>query len=230
MSRNPRSPDGAPGPQPRIGHWLLCLWPGGPTAWRCGDWKSVTVAVGFSLLLNLALVSNLVWPELFGRSPRVLLAVAALLTWFIAAGTAVWRMSDAESGGGIDDRGLFVKAISEYLGGRWQKAEAALLRLIRDNPHDIEAQLMLATLYRHTRRLALANKRLGELTLLEAASAWSFEIERERAAVQAALASPDPTPLARVEEERVTGPRHEPPADGSGKEETSSSSIQGKAA
>ena len=54
----------------------------------------------------------------------------------------------------------------EYLRGNWLEAESLLQRLIRESARDFDVHLLLATLYRRTRRYDEASSRpqgLGEI-------------------------------------------------------------------
>ena len=74
--------------------------------------------------------------------------------------------------------GLFIRAQAEYLRSNWFEAES-LFRRLTDCRDDVEANLMLATLYRRTGREDRAKRQLQVLAQSPAASAWSFEIQRE---------------------------------------------------
>ena len=52
----------------RWGQLLLCGWPGLSRLWLRGHGPSLLIAVGFSILLNLALVSTFLWPALLGEA------------------------------------------------------------------------------------------------------------------------------------------------------------------
>ena len=65
--------------------------------------------------------------------------------------------------------------------------EQILRRLLRYNKEDIEARLMLATLWRHLGHAQEAHKQLGRLERLEAASPWLDEITHEREQLKQAL-------------------------------------------
>jgi len=73
-----------------------------------------------------------------------------------------------------------------YLQGQWFEAEKRLIQLLRQNPRDVEARLMIATLFRHTRRWEEALRQLDQLERLEASQAWALEIQRERAVIEQA--------------------------------------------
>ncbi len=157
-----------------------CFWPGLPRLWLRGSWWSLSAAVAFGAAINLVLVSSFVWPELL---PPPVMTVG----WLLVAGIAVlsalrsYRLiPDLLSTERVDDRGLFIQAQGEYLQGHWFEAESILQRLLRRSPRDADACLMLATLYRHTRRHEDATLSLERLERLEGADRWRWEIARER--------------------------------------------------
>jgi thioredoxin-like negative regulator of GroEL len=75
---------------------------------------------------------------------------------------------------------LFPVALDHYLKGNWFEAEQVLGGLLQANPRDVDASLMLATLYRHTHRYDEAQGQLERLTRYEGAEKWRLEITRER--------------------------------------------------
>jgi len=75
-----------------------------------------------------------------------------------------------------------------YLQGQWFEAEKKLVSLLRQNPRDVEARLLIATLFRHTRRWEEALRQLDQLERLEASRAWALEIHRERELIRQAKA------------------------------------------
>ena len=74
---------------------------------------------------------------------------------------------------------LFVQAQTQYMKGDWLSAEQSLNKVLRHNPRDVEAQLLLATLYRRTKRFQEAKNQLSKLCLLESSSRWEYEIAAE---------------------------------------------------
>jgi len=43
--------------------WIACLWPGLVQAWKLASLRGLGLAVVFAAVLNLALVSSVVWPR-----------------------------------------------------------------------------------------------------------------------------------------------------------------------
>ena len=75
---------------------------------------------------------------------------------------------------------MFIRAQGEYLRGNWWTAQTLLEQLLALDRADVEAQLMLAALYRHTERPGTASRRLRFLEQLAGADTWRLEIEKER--------------------------------------------------
>jgi predicted Zn-dependent protease len=160
------------------------------------------LALAFAALVNFALVASFVWTELFPAAVRksVWLAVAAV--WVGSAVAARWRDTTA---GGNDDTTRpgdpFGDAAEQYLKGNWFEAECLLADLLRRDPRDVDAGLMLATLYRHTGRLDEASNQLDHLERLDEAAKWALEISRERRLLAAVQQEPSDDPVEATQGE-----------------------------
>ena len=73
---------------------------------------------------------------------------------------------------------LFLRAQAEYLRGEYFAAEAGLTRLLKRRPQDIEARLLLASVFRRTRRRDQARKQLRRLSRT-AGPKWDLEVSCE---------------------------------------------------
>ncbi len=161
---------------------LTCCWPGLARLWLRGEWTGLLWAVVFAVGLNFVLVANFIWPELLSTHVLAAAWLAVGIGWCVS----VWRTYRQwpELTGSVVDHAeaddLFRQAQSQYLRGHWLEAETILVRLIRINPRDIEARLMLATLYRHSRQPQDAQQQLDILQRTEGAEPWAFEIAQER--------------------------------------------------
>jgi len=82
-----------------------------------------------------------------------------------------------------------------YLAGDWVGTERTLLPLTKADKQDIEAHLLLATVWRRQGREKEATRRLHWLTRLEAAARWRFEIESELRITQQRTNAMDPEEL-----------------------------------
>ena len=142
----------------------------------------MALAVGFTALANVLAAADV-------RVERVAagatcdgpalgtLAVIWLLAWI--EGRADWRrlLAELSAGEGGDGRTpaelsdhWFREAQAAYLAGDWVSAEQTLLKLLKHDPRDAEARLMLATLWRHEGRRDAAAEELDRLERLETAA------------------------------------------------------------
>ena len=181
--------------QRNLGQLMLCGWPGLAHLWLRGGWASLALAIGFSVLLNIALVATFAWPTLLGNTfPAVAWAIIAVIwmssvvlsyrmigTWsalpVMAAEVKEGEKTDFLHENESDT--LFNRAQGEYLKGNWQEAESLLKRQLNRNDRDVEARLLIATLYRHTRQLELARTELDSLQRFDESIHWEFEIGHE---------------------------------------------------
>lgn len=160
---------------------VICCWPGLPKLWLRGDGASLAMAVAFGAALNGLLVSWLLRPAWLPAS----ISVAA---WMVFGGVWLWATlrecrqlpSLLAPVSAADHRGLFLQAQGEYLQGHWFEAESVLSELLRHTPRDVDARLLLATLYRRTKRYAEALTELKRLEQFDQAVKWQAEIVTER--------------------------------------------------
>ena len=172
---------------------VMCCWPGLPRLWLCGDWFSLLVALAFGGVLNLLLVSACVRPAWLPWPANGLAWLSVGGFWFVSAVRAHRNCPElCQTLRVADDRGLFLKAQGEYLQSHWFEAESVLNQLLRQSRRDIEARLMLATVYRHTRRYDEAIAELGVIEQFDGAEKWHSEIAAERRLVQRGLATQEP--------------------------------------
>lgn len=164
----------------RLKPLLVYAWPGLARLWSEGAWSGICLAIGFALLFNLCLICTFVWGDLIPNGYRVLLGAATSLYWMLG-----WVDSHRFLGNqslvpvGQRQLDLFLAARGEYLRGEWEKSEELLSRILANDPRDVEARLMLATLMRHCGRIDEAREHLRRLQRLERAGYWNMEIERE---------------------------------------------------
>jgi len=163
--------------------WPVYLWPGLPQIVSQGSWTvlapALTAAVVASIALNAALVTTLVWRDVVTAEQRIILWVVLLTGWIVGAGYSFWFDRRDLARRTVSNGSLFESALDCYLKGNWFEAERSLYRILRDNDHDLEARLMLATLFRHTKRFDEATRQLNLLARLEGAYRWALEIQRE---------------------------------------------------
>ncbi|MCU0959041.1 MAG: hypothetical protein MUF48_02955 [Pirellulaceae bacterium] len=174
----------------QLAGWLTCIWPGLPRLWRRGDARGLAVAVGFSALLNLAVWASLLRTDAAPRAWSLTVWAVLGVLWT----TGCWREVRQRSWSGVAERArceedLFIRAQAEYLKGHWVESHDLLARLIESNPLDIEAQLLLASVHRRTKRIDLSCKQLRQVRGLQESGPWRFEIGRELALLDARTAA-----------------------------------------
>jgi hypothetical protein len=161
--------------------WALYLWPGLPQLWARASWSALGVAVSAGAVLDVALLGTFVWTELLSQGLRNALWAALGIAWAAAAVFAVvWDRRHATRESPELEKDKFSEATEHYLQGNWFEAERALGNLLRQDDRDLEARLMLATLYRHRGRLDEAAGQLELLGRFAGAEKWELEIRREQ--------------------------------------------------
>jgi len=178
--------------------WAMVLWPGLARIYCQGAWQGLVWAVGFATLVNLALVASFVHPGLLPGSLSSLLWLAVAIAWLVGLGRPSACGPDGYRASRLDpDDRRFQAALDHYLRANWFEAEKTLKQLLEEEPRDLDARLMLATLYRHAGRLDEATEELEALRLFEGTRKWDFEIRREWKLVseaRARQAEQTPTP------------------------------------
>lgn len=174
--------------------WLACLWPGLPQLWRHGHWQAWGLAAAFGLLLNLVLLSTVVWTEIVSPSVAAVAWGSLAVFWLISVVLSLrWRPATLSP-----TQDLFPAALSEYLKGNWYEVERLCRQRLAERRGDVETQLLLATMLRHTQRLGEAREQLDRLALIEAAEPWSWEIRSELERLNDAEQAGAP-PVAKIE-------------------------------
>ena len=166
--------------------FLMCCWPGLSRLWLRGHWSALLVAIGFGVLLNLALVSTFLWPNSLGATFPMVVWPTLCLVWVVSCWVTIRTLPDVMAVGrqsreNTEKTGdtLFNQAQREYLRGNWIDAEKLLARRLELEPRDMESRLLLATLLRHSRRLARARSELDSMQKFDESINWKFEIRRE---------------------------------------------------
>ncbi len=196
----------------RWGQLLLCGWPGLAQLWLRGSYPALIFAIGFSILLNVTVVSSFLWPSLLGNFFPAVAWPTLLLAWLASAVISLRmveqlagppKMSSEQERNNFSDKKigfsahdepsvenrelshtLFNRAQHEYLMGHWAEAESLLKHRLDQTERDIEARLLLATMFRHTERFDDATHQLTQMEKFDDAVHWSFEIARERQLIE----------------------------------------------
>lgn len=159
---------------------ILCLWPGLPELWLQGRVSALAMAVAFSGLLQGMMLTSFVWPELAPTSVCAAGWIALLCIWLFAFGVS-WRRMPYLAGERHREctDALFREAQTEYLKGNWYQAQSLLEQVLGQNVADVDAGLMLASLYRRVRRMGEAKEQLRRLGRFELSEKWKLEMQRE---------------------------------------------------
>lgn len=173
-------------------HTATAVWPGLARLWLRGEVGGLLTAVGFALLLNFALVTTFVWPQLLSRQlPPWLVPTMA---WFgvvcfwvvgLRAGAQIAAaIAQATVPADAESTTLLRQAQLDYLKGHLIEAETRLTTLLQRTPGDVEAWLLLASVQRRGRRPAEARQSLAKFAELSGSIVWSEEVQRELAKIQ----------------------------------------------
>lgn len=170
------------------------LWPGLAAAWYRGRLQGLLVALAFAWVLCILLLATFVWPAWF--SGWLVAGVWVLLGayWAYEAIRAQLTLGKLLENVASDTPEAFQAAQRDYLRGNWFEAEARLLEITRQHPHDVAAGLLLVGVLRHTQRWRPALRRLEQLNLLDAAASWQFEIYREQQLIEREISEQDDEP------------------------------------
>jgi hypothetical protein len=160
--------------------WLSCLWPGLPPLWWHGAWSGLALALGFALLVNLLLLTSLVWTELLGTGLLLVAWSAAGVFWSVSLASSVrWCRQHRGKSAIQPAEDLFPRALGEYLQGNWFQVEVLCNQLLARDPRDAEARLLLASTNRQTGKFEEAREQLADLQRLESGARWEWEIQQE---------------------------------------------------
>jgi uncharacterized protein HemY len=161
--------------------WAIFLWPGLPQIWLRREWIGLAKAVGAAVMLNAVLLGTFGWNELVSSGMRIVLWFAVAAFWTASAITGyvqTKRRSSRKQRTPAKD--TFPQAHDLYLKGDYFQAECLLVEMLARNERDLDARLMLATLYRHNRRYEEAARQLDVLARYDGSEKWNLEIDRER--------------------------------------------------
>ncbi|TWT48352.1 tetratricopeptide repeat protein [Botrimarina hoheduenensis] len=174
--------------------WWTYLWPGLPHLWLRGSLAGLTLALAFSVMLNVLVLATLVWPAWLETRLRFWCGAGVLALWIAALveTRGELRRQAARREQEADDtleplpaqeslNDLRIKqAQQHYLRGEWVDAQRVLRQALRTDRRDPEARLWYAMVLRRSERPATAIRQLRRLERLDDAAPWRYEIEKER--------------------------------------------------
>jgi len=172
------------------------FWPGARGIFRFGRWSFLAIAMTFSILTCAILLVHFHWTEVFSREVQKLSWFVYFISW-VALATKASRLEKRilkNECPPASEKDILHDAQLHYLQGNWFETECCLNMLLKRNPRDVNAMLMLATLYRHNKRLEEAVPMVKNLDLLEESALWKFEIRAEKKKLRQALSQKKPQP------------------------------------
>ncbi|TWU34394.1 tetratricopeptide repeat protein [Novipirellula artificiosorum] len=170
--------------------YLSCLWPGLPEIWWRGRLKSLPLAVGFAIALNLFLITGWVFPRWISGGLFWMGSLVGLVVWGYYVVRGIRELPELIHPRQVSEEpDRFTEAHLAYLQADWRSCEKLLTGVLAIEPRDPPSLIMLSAVYRHQSRLADAETLLGEIGRLEVADAWWVEIATERRRLQRAIAT-----------------------------------------
>jgi len=153
-----------------------------------GQWSGLAMAALFTLFINTAIAATFLDPPWVAGIWLAVLWIGVGGCWLVGFVVSQRQLirgdqspiefaDEEESANQVD---LFPQAQSEYLKGSWFEAERLIRQATEQRPHDIDAHLLLATLFRRTERLSESREQLQRLESIAGAEKWTMEIYRER--------------------------------------------------
>ena len=226
-----------PRPKPRRRmHWAAYLWPGLPHLWINGSLAGLSLALAFSVLMNVLILAVLVWPEWLELRLKVACGIGATLLWLAALWETRGELRRLAAREALQEHGSETEKAEEtpeetlhpndqrlrdaqrsYLQGDWVTAEQTLRKAVRTDRRDVEASLWYATLLCRTGRLRPAARRLKRLARLDNAVPWRYELEQELHWIEEKLKKeslptvPVESPPAETRSETIEKPTLEQP-------------------
>jgi tetratricopeptide (TPR) repeat protein len=161
----------------RLGIAALTLWPGLPQIWSGQEVLGLILAALFAATLNLALVTQFIWTELFAPGWPAFFACLAAMTWTSGLGYTlwwIWRCHPERHRSEIDH--LYREATEHYLQGRWNEARRRFEQILAMDETDCDALMQLGTLFLRTEQPALARRAFRQCLELESGVKWRWEI------------------------------------------------------
>ncbi len=191
----------------RIFVLILGICPGFGGLLRYGRWTHLTTTLLFLWTLDCVLFINFQWTNFLPAGTGKWTFVLLFAVWLFLSAVSDYFSRKYDRIEKSDAKGeLFLQTLTSYLKGNWQDAEKGAKKLLTNNARDVEAILLLATLYRHTSRYLEALEMLKRLDCLENSGRWYYEIYLEKSALQKALQGPEEEEEKEKEEELETPP------------------------
>jgi len=158
---------------------LLSVWPGLPQIWAGQDVLGLILAALFAATLNLAIVTQFIWTELFAPGWSAFFAALAFMMWAAALGyTCWWLWRCHPERYRVDIDRLYREANEHYLQGHWNDARLRFEQILTMDETDADALMQLASLFLRTDQRVMARRALRQCLELEGGAKWRWEIDQ----------------------------------------------------
>jgi tetratricopeptide (TPR) repeat protein len=163
----------------RFGLALLSLWPGLAQIWTGQEVLGLILAGLFAAMLNLSVLTHLVWTEAVPPGWPAFFGAAAAGTWVATLGyTAwwLWRCHPEQHRQEIDR--LYRDALELYLQGRWADARRRCEQLLARDEDDADALFQLGLIHARSGQPGPARQAFRQCLDRDAAGKWRWEVEQ----------------------------------------------------
>ena len=162
--------------------WLpvLALWPGLAQIWCGQEWLGLILATVFTLNLNAALLTSLLWTEAAPSTTVSFFVVCCAATWLLAMGYSVWwgwRWHPDQHAAQIEK--LYRDGFNHYIQEHWNESRRACEQLLTLNEADVDALHLLGMSLSRLGHGDLARRAFRECMQIPEGKKWGWEIERE---------------------------------------------------
>ena len=166
----------------------------------------------FATLLQAALAATFAWMDrggTFSTAAAALSWVSVLSLWGV--GICWWRMDMRRAAGSEPSTARspcdepLRQAQREYLREHWLEAEMLVRQILMQQPGDVEARLLRASILRRTGRQSEAQQELLRLAGDPRAAVWRWEIETELRGLADRSGLSDGPPAAPAAEDLPAG-------------------------
>ena len=171
----------------RVACLLMGLWPGCNNLWRRGEWTALGHAIAFTWLFIGLLATTFLWPGALSSSWTALGWGAwgvwwCGFLWLRQTGPKlpVETPRDSENSAPMASPDLLIQAQVEYLRGHWFECQELLEKQVESSRDDVEARLLLATLFRRRGQPQQAERHLRLIEQQGSGDAWATELHAER--------------------------------------------------
>ena len=170
---------------------LFYFWPGARGIHRYGRWSFLLIALAFSILSCAMIFVHLHWTQVFNQRLQNLTFAIYVIAWIalLMKSSKIERKIRIKQRIPEPEKDIFRDAQLHYLQGNLFETECCLNMLLKRNARDVDAMLMMATLFRHIKRIDEAIALIKQLDLLEESRRLKYEIRSEKRKIMRVISS-----------------------------------------